>query len=89
MAKAAGIPADKVGAKCFRMGGASDMYDLYGASAERYVRERGRWCSDIAQIYQRVSAAIHGQISRGITDSSGVDLQSLFSGTSPAGRKPR
>ena len=74
-------PAD-VGAKCFRMGGATDMYDLYGASAERYIRERGRWCSEINQIYQRVSAAIHGHISRSIADSRGADLQSLLRGWS-------
>jgi hypothetical protein len=62
------------------MGGASDLYDLYGPAAERYIRERGRWSSDVAQIYQRVSAAAHGLLSRTIGDSAGADLQSLLAG---------
>ena len=49
------------------------MYDLYGPAGERYIRERGRWGSDVAQIYQRVSAAAHGAISREMGDSTGID----------------
>ena len=60
------------------------MYDLYGADAERYVRERGRWASDIAQIYARVSASAHGEISRRLGDSAGLDLQSMLNGWSQA-----
>ena len=44
------------------------------------IRERGRWGSDVAQIYQRVSAAAHGDISRTIGDSVGADLQSMLTG---------
>ena len=62
------------------MGGATDLYDIYGAAAERYIRERGRWGSDVAQIYQRVSAHAHSEMSRRIGDSTGVDLQSLLRG---------
>lgn len=77
---AAGLDASTIFAQCFRLGGATDMYDLYGAAAERYVRERGRWASDIAQIYMRVSASAHGEISRSLADSEGIDLQSMLRG---------
>jgi hypothetical protein len=64
------------------MGEATDMYDIYGPADERYIRERGRWGSDVAQIYQRVSAAAHGAISREMGDSTGADLQSMMAGWS-------
>lgn len=77
---AAGVSPARRGVRALRMGGASDLYDLYGPAAERYIRERGRWSSDVAQIYQRVSAAAHGLLSRTIGDSAGADLQSLLAG---------
>ena len=64
------------------MGEATDMYDIYGPADERYIRERGWWGSDVAQIYQRVSARVHGELSRRIGDSAGADLQSLLRGWS-------
>jgi hypothetical protein len=79
-ALAAGLDPAAYGAKALRMAGATDLYNIYGPSAERYIRERGRWSSDVAQIYQRVSAAMHGALSRTIGDSVGPDLQSLLSG---------
>jgi hypothetical protein len=81
-ALAAEIDPAPLGVRALRMGGATDLYDIYGPPGERLIRERGRWSSDIAQIYQRVSAAAHGQLSRSIGDSAGVDLQSLLAGWS-------
>jgi hypothetical protein len=81
---AAGIDPAPLGIRSLRMGGATDLYDIHGAAGERYIRERGRWSSDIAQIYQRVSARLHGELSRTIGDSTGVDLQSLLAGWSQA-----
>ena len=77
---AAGISADGRASRALRMGGATDLYDLYGPQAERLIRERGRWASDVAQIYQRVSATAHGTASRTIGDSAGTDLQSMLGG---------
>ena len=79
-ARAAGLDPAKYGVRALRMGGATDLYDLFGPAGERYIRERGRWASDVAQIYQRVSAATHGMLSRTIGDSVGPDLQSLLAG---------
>lgn len=81
---AAGIDPTRRASRALRMGGATDLYDIYGPLAERYIRERGRWGSDVAQIYQRVSAAAHGEMSRAIGDSVGPDLQSLLRGWSQA-----
>jgi hypothetical protein len=81
-AEAAGLPPGTRRSRALRMGGATDMYDIYGPAGERHIRERGRWGSDIAQIYQRVSAAAHGAISRAIGDSVGADLQSMLAGWS-------
>ena len=64
------------------MGGATDLYDIYGPAGERLIRERGRWSSGVAQIYSRVLAEAHGLLSRSIGDSNGVDLQSLLAGWS-------
>jgi len=68
--------------QALRMGGATDLYDIYGPAGERLIRERGRWSSDVAQIYSRVSAEAHGLLSRSIGDSNGVNLQSLLAGRS-------
>ena len=81
-AVAAGVDPTHRGARALRMGGGTDMYDLYGPAGERYIRERGRWGSDVAQIYQRVSAAAHGAISREMGSSTGADLQSMLAGWS-------
>ena len=52
--KAAGIPQKDCGSKAFRLGGATDMRQAAGGEkAMRLLKERGRWSSDIACIYQR------------------------------------
>ena len=77
---AAGISADGRRSRALRMGVATDLYDLFSPQAERLIRERGRWASDVAQIYQRVLASSHGSMSRTIGDSEGIDLQSMLCG---------
>ena len=79
---AAGVDPSRRAGRALRMGGAADLYDIFGPAGERYIRERGRWASDVAQIYQRVSASAHGELSRVIGDSEGLDLQSMLSGWS-------
>ena len=50
----AGIPREHCGAKAFRIGGATDMRQAAGTDkATHLLKERGRWASDIASIYQR------------------------------------
>jgi hypothetical protein len=57
MAKAAGIPPEAVGGKLFRIGGATDVRDVLGAAAERTLKDRGRWGSDVAYVYGRMLAS--------------------------------
>ena len=87
IALAAGIETSGIGAKSLRMGCATDMYDLFGPAGAQWLDERGRWDSDIGQIYAAPSAAAHGDISRRIGDAAGTDLQSMLRGwRQPAGR---
>jgi hypothetical protein len=80
---AAGLDPAPFGAKALRMHGATDIfYDILGAAGDDIIRQRGRWSSDVAQIYQRVSASAHGAISRAIGDSQGVDVQFMLIGWS-------
>ena len=49
----AGLPPDECGGKAFRIGGATDLREVHGAGAQFLIKERGRWGSDVAQLYQR------------------------------------
>jgi hypothetical protein len=46
MAVMLGMPATEVGAKSFRIGGATDWRDVFKSDAQRIITERGRWDSD-------------------------------------------
>ena len=48
MATAAGIEEGSTGGKLWRIGGATDLWDVLGADAARaHIKERGRWKTDI------------------------------------------
>ena len=55
----AGIDPSDIGAKAFRIGGATDMRDALGDSSQYLIKQRGRWASDVAQVYQRALARSH------------------------------
>jgi hypothetical protein len=80
-AAAAGLDPAPFGSRALRMGGDTDLYDLSGSQSDRF-KERGRWESDVAQIYHSVSTSEHGEMSRLIGDADGRDLQSLLRGWS-------
>jgi hypothetical protein len=76
-----GIPQLEVGAKAFRIGGATDLQMLMGSAAgEKVIRQRGRWASDVAQVYQRALAEVHLDASAGIGDVRGRELEALVQG---------
>ena len=54
---------------------------------EAIIRERGRWHSDIHQLYQRCSASLHMQASVQIGESSGVSQEALGDGWANPGRR--
>jgi len=68
------------GGKSFRIGGATDWREVFGADTERILVQRGRWHSDVALVYQRalVGAHLHGSVAVG--DTQGADLESLCRG---------
>ena len=69
------------GAKSFRIGGATDYRAVYGPeAAERMIKQRGRWWSDIHALYQRALAAEHLQGSAAIGDARGAELEALCKG---------
>ena len=69
------------GAKSFRIGGSTDYRAIYGPEgAERLIRQRGRWWSDISALYQRALAAEHLQGSAAVGDARGAELEALCKG---------
>ena len=86
VAAAAGIAAEDVGAKSFRAGGATDWRDCLGEASERVVRQRGRWCSDVALVYQRPLLTSHLAASMRIRAGGSADLESVCVGFAQPGR---
>ena len=73
-------------ARAFRIAGATDMRDVLGESAERIIKERGRWQSDIAFIYQRALVKTHLDASAAIGAARGQDIEAMVHGwVQPAG----
>ena len=76
-----GLDESLFGAKSFRIGGATDYRAVYGPeAAERMIRQRGRWWSDIHALYQRALAAEHLQGSAAVGDARGAELEALCKG---------
>lgn len=87
IARLTGMTEMEVGGTSFRIGGAEDTYDLFGVEGEAVIRERGRWHSDIHQLYQRCSAARHMHVSTQIGNSTGASLEALGEGWANPGRR--
>ena len=69
------IPPASLGAKSFRIAGATDLYDAKGKHAGRLLQERGRWHTDVAYIYSLISEAGHLSAAREMANSSGADFE--------------
>ena len=77
-----------MGAKCFRIGGASDYRDHFGAvEGKELLKRRGRWASDIFHIYSRASLPEQLRASALVGDTEGMDYERVFRGfTQPTTR---
>ena len=76
-----GLDPTDFGAKSFRIGGATDWRKVFGAAAaEALVRQRGRWASDVATVYQRALADEHLGGSAAVGDADGAELEALCRG---------
>eukprot|EP00965_Chrysotila_dentata_P258064 6213086-Pleurochrysis_carterae.AAC.2 len=85
MAAVIGLDPEGFGGKCWRIGGATDLHAVLGEQDAKAIVQRGRWHTDIAQIYQRALADTQLQASAGMGDAGGADMEALFAGwTQPA-----
>ena len=86
-AAACGEDPSEFGAKSWRAGGATDLRvaiddDAKSASA---LKERGRWASDVALIYQRSLLTTQLDASAAMGSAVGVDMEAVCLGwTQPA-----
>ena len=76
--EAAGFPRDEHElAQELRIGGATDIYEVYGLEGKEILERRGRWGKDIAYIYARISATRLFEASSDMTNAGGHALESL------------
>ena len=94
-ALAAGLPPTEVFGNAYRVGGATDLRDaptteggppIGMEQATRMIKARGRWWSDIHEIYERLSLAEHALASAAITEAGGIDLEQVLKGWVQPGR---
>ena len=76
----AGESGDDLGGHVFRIGGATDVRDVFGVVRGRVlITDRGRWADeDLNFIYQRVTADEQLLVSAEMTRANGVDLERIF-----------
>ena len=70
----------EIGAKAFRIGGATDWRAVRGEDGARVTRQRGRWDSDVANIYQRPLLADQLSGAAAVGGATGTDLEALCAG---------
>ena len=72
-------PPPPSGGQSLRIGGAGDIRDVFGYErGAAIVTARGRWLSDIAEIYQRDIATEQLEASSAMMRSEGVDTEALI-----------
>ena len=78
-----GFPAEEIGGKCARIGGATDMKELMGESSQSLIKQRGRWASDVAAVYQRALIRAHLEASAAVGGMQlSRDMEEVFKGWS-------
>ena len=78
----AGINDADIGGKAFRIGGATDMRDAMGDASVHLIKQRGRWASDVAHVYQRALVRSHLEASVRMSSSGAAsrDMEELVKG---------
>jgi len=84
MASACGENPEEFGAKSLRAGGATDLREAIGddAASMATIKQRGRWKSDIALIYQRALLRTQLDASGMMGRARGVDMEAICLGWS-------
>jgi hypothetical protein len=80
LAVAAGLDPSSVGGKAARIGGSTDAKDCTGEVGKAIIKRRGRWASDIAEVYQRELLGEQLDLSASLGNAVGEDLESLCEG---------
>lgn len=80
-ATALSLPAGDFDARALRIGGATDLLDMFGpAEAERFIKSRGRWATDIGNIYARPSVDTEMAASAALSRADGTDMEAFRNG---------
>lgn len=80
-AAALDLPSGTFDARALRVGGATDLLDVFGpAEAERFIKGRGRWATDIGNIYARPSVDTEMAASAALARADGTDLEAFRQG---------
>ena len=75
IAALAGLDAVDVGAKAGCIGGSTDYRERLGAAGAPLIKQRGRWSSDVGEIYQRPLVADHLEAAADVGNACGDDLE--------------
>eukprot|EP00965_Chrysotila_dentata_P172406 5689211-Pleurochrysis_carterae.AAC.1 len=84
---ASGLDPAEFGGKCWRIGGATDAADLMGEDGRALIKQRGRWQSDVASVYQRTIVDKQLQDSASMGEASGVELEAIAAGWAQPARR--
>lgn len=77
MATRLGERATDFGGKAFRIAGATDLRDVMGAASIALIKQRGRWWSDVAMVYQRMLSSEHLDASARIGGAASRDMEAM------------
>ena len=80
VATSAGIDPDSVGGKASRIGGSTDAKERTGEAGKAIIKRRGRWASDVAEVYQRELLGVQLDLSATLGEAVGEDLEALCEG---------
>ena len=83
IARCAGWPAAEVariGAKCFRVGGATDYADELGVEGRDVLQRRGVWDSDLDFIYSRTTVQRQLDASARVGNARGTTVERALPG---------
>ena len=82
MARALGLDSSEFGGKSFRIGGATDMREALGEGSKETIKQRGRWATDVAEVYQRalIKSHLDASVAMGSAQAS-RDLEEFCNGS--------
>eukprot|EP00965_Chrysotila_dentata_P109344 3613687-Pleurochrysis_carterae.AAC.1 len=82
MAVACGTDPDEFADKCWCIGGATDLRERLGDGSAAAIKQRERWHSDVAEVYQRALLNHQLDASADLVNTTGIDMEALVEGWS-------